>query len=391
MDSVDCEKFADGFFSMKETTRIKANAEILSHKFLDLMGEVTAAKAAEYRPDLILALAQAPLSPEAIHRLKELKIPIAFWFVEDFRTLPYWKEVSSAYDHFFTIQKDEFHSELITAGAQDCYYLPQAAQTTVHHPIDLSFDQKKQYKADVSFMGAAYHNRLQSFPRLLGHDFKIWGTGWNKESPVGKRVQNDNKRITTEETVKIYNAGKINLNLHSSTFHYGINPEGDFVNPRTFEIAACKGFQLLDHRSDLINLFKVDEELMVFNSLDELNDQIDFYLDNPDLRKTIASRSYERVLNEHTIEHRMQEMLIHVFINRLDSLHQLEESRLDPLSYCISKAGKETELGQYLNEFKGVKEFSLKTLTNHIQNGKGDLDDNETLLMMLDQLIQEKA
>ena len=391
VESVDCDKFAEGYFSLKDTTRIKANSEILSEKFIGLMGEVVAAKAAEYRPDFILALAQAPLTPETIHRLKELNVPIAFWFVEDFRTLTYWKEVSTSYDHFFTIQKDDFHSELINAGVKDCYYLPQAAQPTIHRPLNLSFDQKKLYEADISFLGAAYHNRVQSFPRLLGHDFKIWGTGWNVESPLGKRLQNNNKRIATEETVKIYNAAKINLNLHSSTFHYGINPEGDFVNPRTFEIAACKGFQLLDDRSDLKNLFKVDEEIITFKSLDELKDQINYFLEDIDLRNAIANRSYKRVLNEHTIEHRMQEILLHVFINRLDSIKKIEKSRLDPLAYCISKAGKETELGQYLKGFKDANNFSLKTLTNHIHNGQGDLDDSETLLMMLDQLIQEKV
>ena len=390
-EAVDCDKFVDGFFALKDTTRIKANSEALSEKFMELMGEVVAAKAAEYRPDFILALAQAPLSPRAIHRLKELNIPIAFWFVEDFRTLTYWKEVATSYDHFFTIQKDNFHSELISTGVKDCYYLPQAAHPSIHRPLDLSLDQKKQYKADVSFLGAAYHNRVQSFPRLLGHDFKIWGTGWNIESPLGKRLQNNNKRIATEETVIIYNAGEINLNLHSSTFHYGINPEGDFVNPRTFEIAACKSFQLLDHRSDLKNFFNVDEELIVFKTLDELNDQINYFLENPDLRNVIANRSYTRVINEHTIEHRMQEMLLHIFMNRLDSLKEIEKSRLDPLEYCISKAGSNTELGQYLKGFKGVNNFSLKTLTNHIHKGKGDLNDNETLLMMLDQLIQEKV
>ena len=391
VETVDCDKFADGFFSLQETTNIKANAEVLSQKFLNLMGEITAAKAAEFKPDIILALAQAPLSPEAIHRLKELEIPVAFWFVEDFRTLPYWKEVASAYDHFFTIQKDEFHPELISAGVKDCYYLPQAAHSDVHRPLELSFEQKKLYKADLSFMGAAYHNRVQSFPRLLDMDFKIWGTGWELNSALGKRVQNNNKRVTADETVNIYNAAKINLNLHSSLYHYGINPDGDFVNPRTFEIASCKGFQLLDSRSDLVNLFNLGEELVVFNSLCELKDQINFYIANPNMRGELASRSYHRVLAEHTIEHRMQELLIHVFINRFESLQKIEASRIDPLSYCIKKAGRDTTLGKYLEEFEGVKNFSLKTLADHIHSGEGDLNDNETLLMMLDQLMQEKV
>ena len=147
----------------------------------------------------------------------------------------------------------------------------------------------------------------------------------------------------------------------------------------------------MDNRSDLLNLFNVDEELVVFNSLDELKDQIIFYIANPDKRNEIANRSYHRVLAEHTIEHRMQELLIHVFINRVDSLQKNEESRLDPLSYFIEKAGRDTILGEYLEEFEGAKNFSLKTLATHIHNGEGVLNDTETLLMMLDQLMQEKA
>ena len=122
------------------------------------------------------------------------------------------------------------------------------------------------------------------------------GNRLDLNSPLGKRVQNHNERVTTDETVKIYNAAKINLNLHSSLYHYGINPDGDFVNPRTFEIASCKGFQLLDSRSDLSNLFNVDEELVVFNSFEELKDQFNFYISNPKLRSEIANRSYQRVL-----------------------------------------------------------------------------------------------
>ena len=72
-------------------------------------------------------------------------------------------------------------------------------------------------------------------------------------------------------------------------------------------------------------------------------------------------------------------------------LQKNKENGLDPLSYCIEKAGESTELGQYLKQFEGTKDFSLKTISDNIQKGEGDLDDNETLLMMLDQLMQEKV
>jgi len=386
--TVDCQEFEQGFFSLKGVTRNPENSEILSRTFMNFMGEIAAAKAAEFQPDMVLALAQAPLTPDAIQKLRMLKVPVVFWFVEDFRTLPYWKEIATSYDHIFTLQDGSFHDALRSQGVRDCYYLPQACFPDIHRPLDCV---EKDYQADVSFMGAAYHNRVQSFPRLLDLDFKIWGEGWNLETPLGGQVQNSNKRVSTEETVKIYNAAKINLNLHSSTYHYGINPEGDFINPRTFEISACRGFQLVDNRKDLSRMFRVGEEIIAFDTLDQMRDQIEFYLANPGERSVISLKSYQRVLKEHTMEHRMQELLLHVFLGRRTALDSMKEIERDPLDYCIDQAGPNTELGQYLNQFKGQHPFSLKTVVDHIHQGEGALDSNETLFLMLNQILKENA
>ena len=387
--TVDCEAFEQGFFSLKGVTRHPENSEILSRNFMNFMGEIAAAKAAEFQPDLVLALAQAPLTPDAIQKLRALKVPVVFWFVEDFRTLPYWNEIASSYDHIFTLQTGTFHEELRSKEVRDCYYLPQACFPDIHKPLEgVGADA---YQADVSFMGAAYHNRVQSFPRLMDLDFKIWGEGWNLETPLGRHVQNNNKRISTEETVDIYSAAKINLNLHSSIYHYGINPEGDFVNPRTFEIAACRGFQLVDNRKDLSRMFKVGEEIIAFDTLDQMREQIDYYLLRPEERNTIALKSYQRVLGEHTMEHRMQELLIHVFLDRKPVLDSLAEAERDPLDYCVEQAGENTDLGQYLKQFKGQYPFSLKTVIDHIHQGEGALDDKESLFLMMNQILKENA
>jgi spore maturation protein CgeB len=272
---------------------------------------------------------------------------------------------------------------------KDCYFLPQACSPDIHKPFN-NID-KDLYEADVSFMGAAYHNRVQSFPRLLDLDFKIWGEGWNLETPLGRQVQNNNKRISTEETVRIYNSAKINLNLHSSSYHYGINPDGDFVNPRTFEISACRGFQLVDNRKHLSRMFKVGEEIITFDTLDQMRDQIDYYLARPEERNAIALKSSKRVLGEHTMKHRMQELLIHVFLDRRDSLDSMGKIKRDPLDYCVEKAGESTDLGQYLKQFKGQHPFSLKTVIDHIHKGEGTLDNKEYLFLMLNQILKENA
>ena len=391
-EAVECEVFADGFLSLNGVTRVKENAEALSRQFMNFMGQLVAAKAAEFQPDLILALAQAPLTPDAIQNLKKLNVPIVFWFVEDFRMLTYWKEVAPHYDYFFSIQRGPFFDELDSVGAKNHYYLPQACLPAAQQKRVLNPEEREKYSADVSFMGAAYFNRLQSFPRLLDRDFKIWGTGWNLESMIGARVQNANQRIESEETVKIYNAAKINLNLHSSTYHSGVNPDGDFVNPRTFEIAACGGFQLVDERSELAELLEPGEEVATFSSIDELTRKIDHYLEHEEEARAIAGRGRKRVLKEHTLQQRMRELLIHVFTDRMDDLRaRVEKDERDPLAYCIEQAGAETELGRYLGQFKGMPDFSLKTITDHIENGKGALNETELLMLMLNQLVKAET
>lgn len=388
--SVECDKFAEGFLSLDGVTSNKENSQILSTIFMNMMGDMTAAKAADFRPDLILALAQAPLTPDAIQKLKVLQVPIAFWFVEDFRTLPYWKDVAACYDHFFTFQQGEFFEQLQAHGAKSVYYLPQGCFPDVHQIQELPQPEQNSYGADLSFMGAAYYNRKKTFPQLMDQDFKIWGTGWDLESAIGQRVQNGNQRVSSEETVKIYNGAKIHLNLHSSTFHESINPEGDFVNPRTFEIPACGGFQLVDERSELADLFRAGEEIITFKSVAELRDKIAYYLAHEDERQLIAHKGRERVLSEHTMEHRMTELLIHVFADRVEALKQRLADRKDPLDLLIEQAGENTELAEFLEPFRGTQEFSLKTVIDHIAQGEGALTKPETLMLMVNQLVHEE-
>ncbi len=387
--SVNCEDYAEAFFATKKITKNLKNSEVLSKMFMNFMNEVIIAKAVDLQPDLVLGLAQAPLSPEGIARLKTLGAPVAFWFVEDFRTLGYWERVAQYYDHFFTIQRGAFFEELEKRGIKNYYYLPQACSPSVHRPLSLDEEDRHKFSADLSFMGAAYYNRRQSFPRLLDYDFKIWGTEWDLGSAIGKKVQNDNERVSTEDCVKVYNCGKINLNLHSSTFHQDVNPNGDFVNPRTFEIAACGGFQLVDERSELPHLFKPGEEIITFKDIEDLKNKIDYYLENKEEREAIAAKSRIKAVSEHSFERRLEEMLVHVFQNSFQNLKNKLDSRAKKIDALIEQAGETTELGAYLKSFEGQNDFSLKTAVERIESEDGDLTQNELLLLMVDQVVKE--
>ena len=305
----DASIFEVPFKKALELNLDERNKKVLHDLFQHIISEMIVATCSDFSPDMVLAMAQAPVSRKALERFKEKKITTAFWFVEDYQIMDYWREYAPFYDLFFTIQEDEFTEKLLNTGAKNVCYLPLAADTEIHHPLCLNEKEMEMFGSDISFMGAGYYNRQNMFVGLLDFDFKIWGTEWNKQSILGKKLQRNGERLSTDDTVKVFNATKINLNLHSSVCHEGVSPFGDFVNPRTFEIASCGSFQLVDYRSMINRHFENGEEIVCYRSLEELRDNIQYYLKHSNERKKISQQSRKRILKEHTYKHRMEKLL----------------------------------------------------------------------------------
>ncbi len=183
-----------------------------------------------------------------------------------------------------------------------------AALPEFHAPLSLSPAEQRKYGADISFLGAGYPNRRVAF-RLLAHrNFKIWGTEWEDEPLLARNLQNGGARIAPEECVKIYNATRINLNLHSSVQCRDLVPGGDFVNPRTFELASIGAFQLVDRRTLMPELF-AEDALATFSDVPDLLEKIDYFMDRPEERAAYAARARTRAVEEHTYQHRMRTLV----------------------------------------------------------------------------------
>jgi spore maturation protein CgeB len=285
--------------------------ENLENGFLQLLSQAVLAKVEQFEPDLVLAMAQAPLTRQALRRLRKDKVVTAMWFVEDFRLFTYWRAFAPYYDFFAVIQKEPFLDELARIGQDKPLYLPLAAHPSFHRHLDLTPAEARSYGSGLSFFGAGYPNRRAAFRRLLQYDFKIWGSDWDGEAALAPMVQRGGERIMPEEAVKIFNASAVNLNLHSSVRGEGEIVEGDFVNPRTFEIASCGAFQLVDRRTLMPELFD-DGELALFSSLQEMKEKAEHYLNRPQEREGFSRRGRERVLKEHTYAARMQTLIDHI-------------------------------------------------------------------------------
>jgi spore maturation protein CgeB len=288
--------------------RHAAVCEALSAALVRLVGEAIVAELTDDPPDLVFALAQAPLDPQALESLRALGCRRARWVCEDFRVIPSWKALAPHYERVFHVQPDGFPPALRAAGGSDAY-LPMAFDPAVHRPESLSAEEHARYGADVSFVGAGYHNRVRLLPALADLGLRIWGTEWPRVPPFDGLMPEPNVRVSPETANKIYCASRVNLNLHSSPWCDGVNPVGDFVNPRTFELCGAGAFQLVDERRDLARHFRPGVELATFRDGAECRRQLEHYLARDDERRAIAAAGRARALAEHTYRHRMAEAI----------------------------------------------------------------------------------
>jgi hypothetical protein len=163
-----------------------------------------------------------------------------------------------------------------------------------HYPI-LRKAVSKEFKCDVVFAGH-YENdgRLEFFEELVksNYNLKLYGGGWNKillnrkTSPLFSFYPI--KPAIGENYIKAICGSKIALCFYSK-----IN--SDSYTSRNFEIPAMNRFLLTESSDELKEIFK-DDEIVFFNSFNDLKDKIDYYLINEKSRIKIENNAYNRVL-----------------------------------------------------------------------------------------------
>lgn len=384
---LDHAPFFPAYQAMSQISRTPQRNLRLKQHLLRLIAEAIKIKVAEWKPDLVFALAQAPLDPPLIRSLKNQGIKVAYWFVEDFQVMTYWEELAPEVDAFFVIQEEPFYRVLEKAGVEYFAFLPLAADPEVFRPLELTLAEKREFGSALSFVGAGYYNRRRVFQALTDYDFRIWGSDWDLDSPLGPLIQRQGARIAPEDCARIFNASRINLNLHSSPFHHGINPQGDYLNPRVFDLAACGAFQLVDWRSHLHRFFRPEEEIVTFATVAELRQKIDYFLAHPEERHAIAQKGRERLLREHTYTCRMAQAirLIQEFHPGAWFERESEVLTVGHLMHCLPP---DSPLQSYLATLAPSEPVSLEGLATRIQQSQGKLSDPEAIILFLHEFRQ---
>ncbi|MCB0352948.1 MAG: glycosyltransferase [Bdellovibrionales bacterium] len=379
---IDMSGFKGGFNELDGFVKDEIRQALVRGKYTEMLSEVILESVNEKPIDILICMAQAPISAKALTELRNRGVITVLWFVEDYLRFHSWRYMAPYYDFIFTIQRGDCLTALKAAGAGETHYLPVACDPAVHAPLRLTEDEKKRWGSPVSFVGAGYHNRQQMFASLAELPFKIWGTEWPECKPFDGMVQEKGRRLTPEEYVKIFNATTININLHSSTERDGVDPNGDFVNPRTFELASCGAFQLVDERSLLTECFEPGKEVVTFHSRADLVEKIHYYLKHDDERAKIARAGQERVLRDHTYHSRLREMLSFIYSSKFEQLKRRQEA--SPWSKLLRRSKVNEELHKRCTvAFERGEEPNLDGLVSDIVTGQGKLSETEKKLLFL--------
>ena len=188
------------------------------------------------------------------------------WFMDPLITYNQeMRDKTTAVD-YFCCDKENVLTEALNLNTNS-FQVYEGYNQNIDKPCEIA----KKY--DLSFIGNIYGNRQQII-KGVNHPIKIISNafGYKHTEEVGKT--------------------KINLNICTS----------NGASDRVYKILAAKGFLLTDDWDGREKVFADKKDLVIYKNIDDLNEKIAFYLQNPEEATKIAESGYNCVQKYNRIE-----------------------------------------------------------------------------------------
>jgi spore maturation protein CgeB len=265
-----------------------------------------------FHPDILLVMHGSLTSLSMVRHAKAVGAATVLWLVEDPYEIDHHRgEMVNCYDFVFTNER----LALKEYSRPNAHYLLWCCNPQVHK----SMPAPGRYQSDLCFVGMGFSNRVRIInaivPWIRNLNVKLIGDWYN----WGEELHPSLKRFVVPiindfwEVQKFYNGAKINLNIHRDPVD---PPSGNSLavgavspNDRTFAIAGCGAFQLIDrNRPGVWECFTDGVEIIGFNDPVDLAQKISFYLSNPQMRNKIGKAAQKKAYLQHTFKHRLAEI-----------------------------------------------------------------------------------
>ena len=165
---------------------------------------------------------------------------------------------TSLVDYFCCDKKDVL--QLAKTINKNSYHVFEGFDSKNDFPIDCIKEH------DVTFIGNIYGDRKDKLASITTKVNVVSNAFGRKHADVVSR-------------------SKINLNFCTS----------NGASDRVYKTLAAKGFLLTDDWEGRDEIFKDNQDLVIYKDIDDLNNKIEFYLDNWEQAEAIANHGYKTV------------------------------------------------------------------------------------------------
>ncbi len=209
--------------------------------------------------------------------------------VENMRNRDYSHSFRS---HLQTMEIGQKQRQYITHAARS---FCQTTQKGLTHP-----DSILEY---FLYNTATYLKRKRIVESLLPLGLKVFGPdSWKDVLPPQYRDRYGGF-VSRDALADCYASAKLSLNIHSHQCP-------TCLNPRDFDVPMAGGVVIGDWVEDAERgLLEPGKEMLVYQSIDELNETVRQSLADLDLLESIRRQGQERVQNEHRYVHRARQLL----------------------------------------------------------------------------------
>jgi len=282
--------FAEGFQSLGYTIKV-ADAR-------DIPDPATLTRP----PKLLLSIHGANTPIDKIQAYRDVGTDTAVYLLDEPYEVDRTVQWSRHYDQVFSVDRTTvpIHGKFTRAT-----FLPLAYNSQVFNP------EVSGVASRILVLGSPFEAREHYLAAIRDRwgELVTWvGPGWKNFSPAGTHYDHF---VTPQDCARFYRGADIVINIHrdSQWSHFGeqnkLQIKATHLNPRFWETAGCRSFQLCSYRAD-IEIY--GNKTCSFLATEEMIEKIEYFLNNKKARRAQAKRTH-RKMHKHTYSKRCLSVL----------------------------------------------------------------------------------
>jgi spore maturation protein CgeB len=262
---------AGGYLMGQWKRRVKKDPGLVKPNDADILylaNQAILTQALRYQPDWIVLISGLYQHPDFAVFLRRAGFRIALICTESPYDLGPELNLARFADIVFTNERSV--TRAFRTVNDHVVYLPHAWHPGVHGVMEQG-QLEDVPSHDVVYVGTGFWERVALLSAIdwTGIDFGLYGT-WNLiPSRHHLRQHIRGGEVLNQRTAALYNRAKVGLNLHRTSMKYAreqtaLVRRAESLNPRCYELAACRLFFTTDARAEVREIF--GETLPTFDS-----------------------------------------------------------------------------------------------------------------------------